>query len=1150
MGDTILFHDSHRREFRQPFGAVACNRPVCLRLSVRSLKPPATVMLRLWQEGVGETCLTMTQQAVRDTERVYEAMLTTPLKPALLWYYFIVDWIDSRLYYGNQPDGLGGVGHISNNEPQSFQITIYREDADMPAWFKDAVVYQIFIDRFFRDNEVCVSNAKPGSLLHAYWDEIPFYTRDVDTKHVVAYDFFGGNLAGVMKKLPYLQQLGISAIYFNPLFDAVSNHRYDTGDYKQIDTMIGDNEQFRMFCTAAKVCGIRVILDGVFSHTGSDSIYFNKEARYPGIGAYQSPVSPYYKWYRFRDFPADYDCWWGITSLPNVNELESSYLDYIIRQNDSVIKYWIKLGASGWRLDVADELPTEFISLLRRHLKSAQPEAVLIGEVWEDASHKISYGETRTYLGGEELDSVMNYPFRQIALEYLLEKKTAADTARSLYSLYENYPPVYFRANLNLISSHDVPRILTLLGEAPDAAGMTTTEQALYRLAADKRALAVKRLKLLVIWQMTFPGVPCIYYGDEAGVEGYGDPFNRAPYPWGREDVELVDWYKKLISLRQHYEIFRSGDWQPLTLPDDAFGYMRCNCEQGISEKTTGNHAIVLINRSTSQPVSLTVAVDDWPCQGAVDILNGGVELPIEAGQLSLRLEPLSGQVLLSTVVTKLERGCGVLLHITSLPSYWGIGDFGPGAYQFIDFLRQAGQRYWQILPLGPVGFGESPYQTLSAFAGNHLLISPERLVDRGWLQPQALAVRPDFSASKVDYDKVRQHKERLLRVAFQQFALQGENEAYRSYLADNGYWLKDYALFMAMKNYYGSKPWYEWAQAAAGRNAAMLDYYTMSLRREIEYHYFCQYVFDEQWAELKRYANSQGIAIIGDLPLFVAHDSSDVWSRRQYFALDANGYPTKVAGVPPDYFSTNGQLWGNPHYDWDTLAHDSYRWWVERIRQQLRQTDLIRLDHFRGFAGYWEIPAGQQTAANGRWVAGPGAGLWRTLVEQLGDIPAIAEDLGIITPDVVTLKEQFEFPGMQVLQFALLAPDEEYLPIKSYPRNSVVYTGTHDNDTTAGWYQDLSEKNPLMAQQVWQRLGLVTSADGAQVAWKCIELAYQSNASVAIIPLQDILGLDSNARTNMPGTVGGNWQWRCPTEYLTEPLAERLSALVAQYKR
>ena len=492
-----------------------------------------------------------------------------------------------------------------------------------------------------------------------------------------------------------------------------------------------------------------------------------------------------------------------------------------------------------------------------------------------------------------------------------------------------------------------------------------------------------------------------------------------------------------------------------------------------------------------------------------------------------------------------LARSSGILLHPTSLPGPYGIGDLGGHAYRWIDFLAGARQHFWQVLPLGPTGYGDSPYQCFSAFAGNPLLISLEPLAEAGWLRREELHPPSSFPQDKVDYGAVIPYKrDRLHRAywGFRQRALEGDWTAFHAFCQAEAHWLDDFALFMALKDHFQTA-WNEWPRDIRLRQPQAMEHYRRTLANEIDEHRFIQWLFFQQWDALKMYAHKQGIRIIGDIPIFVAYDSADVWAHPDLFYLDEEGHPTVVAGVPPDYFSPTGQLWGNPLYRWDVLAQQGYRWWIDRLRATLRMVDIVRLDHFRGFAAYWEIPAGMPTAEIGRWVPGPGDELFRALREALGELPIIAEDLGVITPDVEALRERWGFPGMKVLQFAFSGPDNPYLPHNYTSTNWVVYTGTHDNDTTIGWFRQLDEETRAYVRAYLDR-------DGSDIAWDLMRLAWQSVAKLAVVPLQDVLRLGSEARMNTPGRLGGNWAWRFRWDQVTLALGEALADMTHVYGR
>ena len=815
--DWVLHH-SHLARYRSPFGAVVCGQRLELAIDIEAARADEllSASLRLWSEADGETLLPLAAAGDDDGRLRLAADFTAPAVPGLLWYYFIlVRTGGDILYYGNNAENLGGIGRLAVSPPDSYQLTVAAATATTPRWWKQAVMYQIFPDRFCNGSDNgAVLSPREGSLLHAAWGDEPVYVKD-ERGHILAYDFFGGNLAGVRQKLSYLNDLGVSVIYFNPLFEAVSNHKYDTGDYHRIDPMFGDNTQFAELCREAKAAGIAVLLDGVFSHTGSDSVYFNREGTYPAPGAYQSQASPYYAWYRFSQHPDRYDCWWGVDALPNVNEMEPSFREFIISGKNSVLRRWLAAGAKGWRLDVVDELPDEFVQEFRRVLKQTDPESILLGEVWEDASNKISYGKMRQYFWGDELDSVMNYPFRLAVLDFLLRRAAAGAVHRRLMSLYENYPKEYFYSTMNLIGSHDVPRALTLLGEAtPEEELPGVAARMKSRLSRSQRELGLARLKLAMLWQMTFPGVPSVYYGDEAGLEGYRDPLNRRTYPWGREDSDLLASCRQLTALRHRYLVLQTGDWQSLPLADDVYGYWRTiSNTDAFGSPAPDNTALILINRGD---LPQTVSVPLPPQTTALsDMLCGEREIMAAGGEVSVLLPPYAGKLLLAQPVAR-QRGAGVLLHPTCLPSIHGIGDLGPAAYAFVDWLAAAGQSYWQILPLCPPGQGDSPYQALSAFAGNPLLLSLDWLVEAGLLTGDELAaVVEPFPLRRVAFKQVAVYKEKLLRLAASRF---NGSEDFDRFCRQEAAWLDDYALFMAVSRLYPGKDWHKWPAAIAGR--------------------------------------------------------------------------------------------------------------------------------------------------------------------------------------------------------------------------------------------------------------------------------------------------------------------------------------------
>ncbi len=496
------------------------------------------------------------------------------------------------------------------------------------------------------------------------------------------------------------------------------------------------------------------------------------------------------------------------------------------------------------------------------------------------------------------------------------------------------------------------------------------------------------------------------------------------------------------------------------------------------------------------------------------------------------------------------SRSAGLLVHPTSLPGPFGSGDLGPAAFRFVDFLAAAGQTSWQVLPISPTGYGDSPYQAFSAFAGNPLLVSPEVLGADGLLPPSVLDAHRVAATTRVDYASVIMRRWTLLEQAFDIFEADADMVARATqerFNQDNASWLAPFALFMALKGAHEGQPWTTWEPALVRRERGALDQWADRLERSVRLHSFVQRLFFAQWTRLKTYANERGIRIVGDVPIFVAHDSADCWAHPELFQLDQNGDPLFVAGVPPDYFSATGQLWGNPLYRWERHAADGYAWWIARMRQALRATDLLRLDHFRGFAACWSIPAGATTAETGQWVAGPGVALFTALRDALGSLPLIAEDLGVITPDVEALRDDVGLPGMKVMQFAFDSDANAVDLPHNYVKRCVVYTGTHDNDTTAGWFMAAPDHARRYATRY---LALDDDATPGQATAALLRATQASVADVAIVPLQDVLGLDTRARMNYPGREEGNWSWRVSADQLTDALATRLYDLASLYGR
>jgi len=496
------------------------------------------------------------------------------------------------------------------------------------------------------------------------------------------------------------------------------------------------------------------------------------------------------------------------------------------------------------------------------------------------------------------------------------------------------------------------------------------------------------------------------------------------------------------------------------------------------------------------------------------------------------------------------ERSGGILLHPSSLLGRYGIGDLGPQAYRFVDWLTSTGCKLWQVLPLGHTGYGDSPYQCFSAFAGNPYLISFDALIEDGLLTQDDFADMPDFDAPRVDFGLLIPWKLNLLLKAFSHFVTLSDGEGslrteFESFCADNAFWLDDYTLFMSLKEANGGGGWNEWDESIRKRKKSVMTKARKELAESIQRYSFYQFIFFRQWNKLHTYANERNIKIIGDIPIFIAYDSADAWANANLFFLGEDSLPTVVAGVPPDYFSATGQLWGNPLYRWDVHKETGYAWWLERFRSVLKTVDIVRVDHFRGFAGYWEVPFGQPTAEHGRWVPGPAGDFFKSVSAALGgdsELPIIAEDLGLITPDVIELRDSFNLPGMRILQFGFSGADNPFLP-HNYVPNCVAYTGTHDNDTALGWYVTAPEEEIEFAHRYLR-------ANGDEFAWDLIRSIWSSVAVFAVTPMQDALSLGTEARMNFPSKLGGNWEWRMKEEDMNEELAGKLRELNELYLR
>lgn len=562
-----VYHNSWDINFRSPFGAVKTDTEVVLRIDIEDTSAPESVLVRIWSDE-GESFYPA-ELSENDDVYSYTAKIKMPPVPGLLWYCFVIDSGGCEYWYLNAEDGKGGEGRLcALNDGNSYQITVYDKAFKTPEWFCGRIMYQIFPDRFFGEHENGeIIKKRDEYIIHYDKYEPIAFNKHMYEDGPACNDFYGGNIKGIIAKLPYIKSLGVGVIYLNPIFDAYSNHKYDTADYKKIDPMFGTEEDFSELCRRADEYDIKIILDGVFSHTGADSVYFNKYENYGSGGAYNDKTSPYRRWYNIND-NNEYESWWGCSNLPNVNEMEPSYLDYILRDDDSVVKKWLRLGASGWRLDVADELPDAFIKILREEVKKVKDDAVIIGEVWEDASNKVAYDVKREYLFGGELDSVMNYPFKDNVTAFIAGKKSAEDANRALMSVAENYPICARYSLMNLIGTHDTMRIKSYFGGMGDDCG----EQA---LSSGLEELATYRLKCAMFIQMTYVGVPSIYYGDEIGMQGGRDPYNRKPFLWHSADVELLDTVRAFGNLRCECDVLKNGFYKTLYANGGVWVYAR-----------------------------------------------------------------------------------------------------------------------------------------------------------------------------------------------------------------------------------------------------------------------------------------------------------------------------------------------------------------------------------------------------------------------------------------------------------------------------------------------------------------------------------------------------------------------------------------------
>ncbi|MDR2035659.1 MAG: glycoside hydrolase family 13 protein [Coriobacteriales bacterium] len=665
VSDTNIIHDSTKEVFRYPTGAVTSGTEITLALRLTGLHIDCATLCVLRGSTIDRVEMWIENDMLRAW---YTAPITGDGRGMVLWYWFELNLQGGTVcYYGSEPSYPSGLGCIYQNPPPSFQITVYNEAFDTPRWAKTAIMYQIFPDRFCMGDperaragiEYHQQRGRNEIELHENWGGNPLYEAKEGQLYYMPGDMFGGDLEGIRQRLPYLASLGISLIYLNPIFEATSNHRYNTGDYLKIDPILGDDEVFRTLVQEAKQAGIRIILDGVFSHTGDDSLYFNKYGRYDGLGAFQSTESPYFGWYQFDEYPWKYTSWWGFDTLPEVNEYDFAWRDFIITGNESVIKHWIDRGAAGYRLDVADELPDVVIELMRTAVKQADPEALLLGEVWEDATVKQSYGCPRTYALGRGLDTVMNYPFLNRTVEFVTGKINAWQYRRFLLHQQQVYPPPMYYTLMNLLSSHDVCRVRSRLAADYDAGSMSRSEQAHVRLTEDEYTLGGQRQRLAAALQYSLPGIPAVYYGDEVGMTGLLDPFNRKT--WREEDATITEWYAWLGKLRTSHPVMSTGFVRFFGTNGKVVGILRHTVlGRDYFDCEIGSDAVLTVVNPTDAVQRIVIDVgevaDDLP-RGpigeavlgdtlvAVSLLTG-FEAPLEKGLIALDVAPYGVEIL------------------------------------------------------------------------------------------------------------------------------------------------------------------------------------------------------------------------------------------------------------------------------------------------------------------------------------------------------------------------------------------------------------------------------------------------------------------------------------------------------------------------
>lgn len=1141
-----LAHDPCRRSDRSPVGAVTIGERVTLTLRVEECARPDidNVFLEFVndppiqeEDEDSPPKVRWRQIPMRECDDGYTASLDTHGITRVIFYRFRVCTALSDILYLKRSDLMSTAGisclpsfWIGEVDPTAaFQLTVYDPAFKTPDWMHGATMYQIFPDRFSRDAKgIRYSGVESHQgrgwpiKIHEDWNEPPDWIEPYEPV-----DFYGGTLQGIAEKLEYIKSLGVDVVYLNPICESRSNHRYNTGDYKTVDPILGSWEDFQSLSETAHKAGIRIVLDTVLSHTGSSSRYFNADSSYDSLGAAQSEDSPYRQWYDFTPNEyAPYRCWWNDPTLPEIEERNASWQHFALgmtnascddsvdradhESGEHVLGLWSRNGASGFRLDVADEIPDDVLELIRESVKGTDEDAAIIGEVWEDATTKTSYGGRRTYALGRALDSVMNYPLRSQLIEFALNKCSAVQLSTFLRLQKSNYPKPLYESLMNLLSSHDVERIRSVLAVGDEFRGAPRQEQVEIVSGispeADWHASILQRILAMITYML--PGMPCLYYGDERGMQGGRDPFCRSTFPWDgfRADCgeDLTAYYQALGKFRSQSLALRKGSATFSNYRENVLCIVRIH----VADDGTFEGILCVVNRSNEQVrvavdlanettglipadiIALRLRSTKFPrlvfstdSQNMAHFPHATLEDGIFIGEIG----PLrAGIFQISPGLGKLvPRGSGIVCHITSVPNpdsqgnNKSLGTLGEPALSFVDSLSEAGIKYWQMLPINPTDEYDSPYAGISAFAGNTDLIEHE--------------------LSQEDIDTALSDSE------------------YKDFLDRNRNWLEKHAAFTALKSVFDGKSWWEWPKEYQRWNDSLPQ--DELIKEEFEAECARQFIFEMQWKKLRDYAKDNGISIIGDIPFYVSADSADVWANRDYFSVDERGNIVEEGGVPPDEFANMGQLWGVPTYKWDAIKANDYDWWIDRLTRMFELFDYVRIDHFLGFSAFYAVNEGE-SALEGRWLEGPGLELFKVAFDKLGPLPLIAEDLGLVTPEVRQLLAQTDFPGMDVLQFSDSDPLDYWRP----RGGRLVYTSTHDTPTLVGWAKDRycsdldGEEADLQAKKIARKL-----------SYKVLD----SKAEIVIFPLQDVIRLGNEARMNVPGTTSGNWTWQATSEQL-----------------